>query len=59
MNWNSFEEFFHMGGAGLYVWGSYLVTLLLMVCEPLLARARHRDAKTHIAELHSEKVNSL
>ena len=33
MNWG---EFFAMGGYGLYVWGSYGVTLLLMVVEVIL-----------------------
>ncbi len=44
MNWGSASEFFHMGGYGFYVWGSYAVTLLLMLAEPLLARQRHRQA---------------
>jgi heme exporter protein D len=41
MNWNSWDEFFRMGGYGLYVWGAYAVTLLLMVGEGALA-SRHR-----------------
>ena len=40
MNWNSWSEFFHMGGYGLYVWGSYAVTVALIVGEVLLLRAR-------------------
>jgi heme exporter protein D len=44
MNWNSASEFFHMGGYGLYVWGSYAIAALCMVAEPLLARQRHRRA---------------
>jgi heme exporter protein D len=44
MHWNSFSEFIHMGGYGLYVWGSYGVTLLLMLVEPVLAAKRHRRA---------------
>ncbi len=44
MNWGSATEFFHMGGYGFYVWGSYGVTLLLMLTEPLLARRRHSQA---------------
>ena len=38
MIWNSAAEFFAMGGYGLYVWGSYAVTLLCMAIEPLLDR---------------------
>jgi heme exporter protein D len=44
MNWQSFDEFVHLGGYGLYVWGSYAVTLALMLAEPLMARHRHRLA---------------
>ena len=44
MYWTSLDEFVHMGGYGLYVWGSYAVTLLVMVVEPLLARHRQRQA---------------
>ena len=40
MNWQSFDQFMHMGGYGLYVWGSYGVTLLVMVAEALSARHR-------------------
>ncbi len=43
-NWGSAAEFFHMGGYWFYVWGSYIVTLALMLAEPLLARQRHRQA---------------
>jgi heme exporter protein D len=44
MNWQSFDQFLHMGGYGLYVWGSYGVALALMSGEALLARQRHRRA---------------
>jgi heme exporter protein D len=33
MNWGSFEQFAHMGGYGLYVWGSYAVTFVLLAVE--------------------------
>ena len=44
MNWNSAADFFAMGGYGLYVWGSYGATLLLMTIEPLLTRWRLQQA---------------
>lgn len=44
MNWGSASEFFAMGGYGLYVWGSYAVTAVLMLIEPVLARRRYRAA---------------
>ncbi len=44
MNWQSPAEFFSMGGYGLYVWGSFGVSLLLMIAEPWLAVRRRRRA---------------
>jgi heme exporter protein D len=44
MNWQSFEHFVHMGGYGLYVWGSYGMTLLVLFAEALAARHRRRQA---------------
>ena len=49
MNWNSPAEFFAMGGYGLYVWGSYAVTLAFMAVEPVLARQRLRAAQRALA----------
>lgn len=33
MNWNSFADFAQMGGYGMYVWGSYAVTLAALAFE--------------------------
>jgi heme exporter protein D len=44
MNWQSFEHFVHMGGYGLYVWGSYGMTLLVLFAEALAAKHRRRQA---------------
>ena len=38
MNWNSLAEFVHMGGYGLYVWGSYAVTLVCVFAEVVSVR---------------------
>lgn len=45
MNWHSASEFFAMGGYGLYVWGSYVVTAAFMLVEPVLVARRHRRAR--------------
>jgi heme exporter protein D len=50
MYWKSFDEFIHMGGYGLYVWGSYGLTLLAMLVEPVLTRQRHRRALAQLNE---------
>ena len=39
--WNSFSDFVYMGGYGLYVWGSFGVTALVMIVEPIVV-ARNR-----------------
>jgi heme exporter protein D len=49
-NWNSAADFFAMGGYGLYVWGAYVVTVVLMVAEPLLVRRRHQQALKNAAD---------
>jgi heme exporter protein D len=38
MQWSSLSEFGAMGGYGLYVWGSYAVTLALLILEVVLLR---------------------
>jgi heme exporter protein D len=38
------DEFLHMGGYGLYVWGSYGVTLAVMLFEAVAAIRRRRQA---------------
>jgi heme exporter protein D len=43
MIWNSVGEFFAMGGYALYVWGSFGVTAVALVIEPILARKRRSD----------------
>jgi len=44
MNWNSASEFFAMGGYGLYVWGSYGVSVLAIAIELWSLRARRARA---------------
>ncbi len=48
MHWNSFSDFIHMGGYGLYVWGSYGAALVVMLIEPVLAVQRRRRALAQI-----------
>ncbi len=44
-------EFFHMGGYALYVWGSFGVTALLMILEPILLHKRHQAAVRRVARI--------
>jgi heme exporter protein D len=40
------SDFLAMGGYGSYVWGSYLVTALLVVMETVAVRARFKASRT-------------
>jgi heme exporter protein D len=42
MRWESWAEFWAMGGYALYVWGSMGVTVLLLAIEVWQARWAHR-----------------
>ena len=46
MNWGSWSQFWHMGGYGFYVWGSYGVAALAIALEvwALARRARRSRA---------------
>lgn len=44
MYWSSFGDFLAMGGYGLYVWGSFGVTAVVMAGELLSLRQRRRRA---------------
>ncbi|HZF19903.1 MAG TPA: heme exporter protein CcmD [Burkholderiales bacterium] len=48
MSWGSFDNFLAMGGYGLYVWGSYGVTLVLIAAELILLARRRRSAAGRI-----------
>ncbi|MDZ7590398.1 MAG: heme exporter protein CcmD [Rubrivivax sp.] len=53
MNWGGASAFFEMGGYGLYVWGSYGVTALLMFAEPWLVHRRLRRSLRDAARIES------
>jgi len=44
MRWESWSEFWFMGGYGLYVWGSMGMTALLLPLEMVQARLAHGRA---------------
>ncbi len=41
--WQSWSDFFAMGGYGLYVWGSFAVTAAVMLGEVWALRASRRS----------------
>jgi heme exporter protein D len=55
MSWGSAEEFFAMGGYGLYVWGSYALTLVWMLIEPAVVARRHVRALQAVHPMEAEE----
>ena len=56
--WSSFSDFLQMGGYALFVWGSYLVTILVLIIEIALLRSRNKALrKTLISEIRESQKN--
>jgi heme exporter protein D len=45
MQWGSVAEFFAMGGYGLYVWGAYAVTAVVIAAEVVALIRRSRTLR--------------
>ncbi len=62
MRWESWSQFWAMGGYAVYVWGSVGVTALLLVVEVWQARWSHRvvlnqlKAEQAVAQLPVEEL---
>lgn len=56
MNWNGWSGFWSMGGYGLYVWGSYAVTALVLAVEIAALRARRRSTLQRLLRLKRSGV---
>ncbi len=50
MQWNSFQDFWNMGGYALYVWGSFGLTAAVVVAEVALVRARRQRVLQDLRE---------
>jgi heme exporter protein D len=59
MNWGSWSEFWAMGGYGLYVWGSYLVTLVFMATEVVLLLLRRNSIMGFLARMPSNHYGRI
>ena len=54
MIWQSWSDFWAMGGYGLYVWGSYAVTLGLIATEVVMLALRKRTILNHLGAVAQE-----
>jgi heme exporter protein D len=55
MNWGSWQNFLAMGGYGLYVWGSYAVTLVVLVAEIVALVMRRRGVIARLATYYAAR----
>ncbi|MCB5188146.1 heme exporter protein CcmD [Methylobacillus caricis] len=53
MQWNSWGEFFAMGGYAGYVWGSFGLTLLALAWEVFALGLRRRKAIGRVRQVQS------
>jgi heme exporter protein D len=58
MIWNSWNDFWAMGGYGLYVWGSFGVTALCMLVEIFWVQRAREQAMNQIANELAAEQNS-
>lgn len=49
MNWESWSDFFAMGGYALYVWGALAMVFGAIACELTLLTLRARSVRAHLA----------
>ena len=53
MDWASWDEFWAMGGYGLYVWGSYGALAVGLVMEIILLRRGQKDTLQRLKRMQS------
>ncbi len=58
MIWNSFNDFWAMGGYGLYVWGSFGVTALCLALEWVWVKNARAQALTQVVNELASQSNS-
>jgi heme exporter protein D len=51
MQWANWSDFWAMGGYGLYVWGSYGVTLLAILIEVILLKRADADTRRRLKRM--------
>jgi heme exporter protein D len=55
MIWHGWSEFLAMGGYGLYVWGSYAVTLVVLVGEIVALITRRRGVIESLVKFYAAR----
>lgn len=50
MVWSSLDDFLNMGGYATYVWGSLVMTFVLLVLEVMMLRKRRSSINSHLRD---------
>ena len=53
MIWNSWQDFWAMGGYGLYVWGSFGMTLMCIAGEVWLLRRQRLQSRLRLKRMQA------
>jgi heme exporter protein D len=59
MVWNSWSDFFAMGGYGLYVWGSFGVTAVVLAAEIWSVTARRRVLSKRVHDAANAELGEV
>ena len=51
MIWQSWNDFFKMGGYALYVWGSLIVVAIFMAAEVIVLRHRNKSIRAQLSNV--------
>jgi heme exporter protein D len=59
MIWQSWNDFFKMGGYALYVWGSVIVVFVFMAAEVISLRVRSNALRAQLSNVRGSARNSV
>ena len=58
MIWQSWNDFFKMGGYALYVWGSLIVVAIFMAVEVIALRYRNKSIRAQLSNVRGAARSS-
>ncbi len=59
MIWQSWNDFFKMGGYALYVWGSVIVVFIFMAAEVISLRVRSNTIRAQLSNFRRTAQTSV
>lgn len=59
MIWQSWNDFFKMGGYALYVWGSMIVVCVFMAAEVIALRIRSNAIRAELSNVRRSSRTSV